>query len=398
MNGTTSVPFPNMLSGDDGSAGSMEKNGLTPATNCQDNKDTAGYWVPEPFMVPPSWSPVRVPARRWLPDHTARPRTTCTCGSTTFRTGQPGQPGDPRREHHDRRVPGGLRQRRRDRPRRVHGGRPSYPIDLNIVEYTCGASSGSPSSRHRTRPGRTTAPTTPMRTTPSPKVWWASSNSRTAGTARRASRPRTARSQPGSPRHGSRLRGAVDPVHGLADLPRADARPSQRLLLRHRRKLRQWHTGGPAPGAAAHAGLGQGWGEPSTCTGDGGIGWNTTANAENSPSGGSTPNDNDEKVNGKLMTTTRPSRWERRTGVAIWGFHKCVAAKAPSPNGTVSTLSFACSHGADPNCTDNIGIPGTTTGCFTRQTATWVHTPTGGRPCTPTTGRPGKRPSIRSTA
>ena len=45
------------------------------------------------------------------------------------------------------------------------------------------------------------------------------------------------------------------------------------------------------------------------------------------------------------------------------GFHKCVAASSPNPNGTVSTLTFACSHGADPNCTDNIGIPSVTTGC-----------------------------------
>jgi hypothetical protein len=48
-------------------------------------------------------------------------------------------------------------------------------------------------------------------------------------------------------------------------------------------------------------------------------------------------------------------------GTAIWGFHKCKAAQAPSPSAT--TLSFACSHPGDPNCTENVGIPSQTTGC-----------------------------------
>ena len=34
MNGTTQVPFPNMTAGEDGSPGTMENNGLTPASNC----------------------------------------------------------------------------------------------------------------------------------------------------------------------------------------------------------------------------------------------------------------------------------------------------------------------------------------------------------------------------
>jgi hypothetical protein len=44
--------FPDMQSGDY-STGSdtMESNGLSTPTNCQDTKDTAGYWVPEPYQV-----------------------------------------------------------------------------------------------------------------------------------------------------------------------------------------------------------------------------------------------------------------------------------------------------------------------------------------------------------
>src|SRR5215831_16649343 len=36
MNGTTQVPFPGIKAGENGGGGTMEHNGLSPATNCQD--------------------------------------------------------------------------------------------------------------------------------------------------------------------------------------------------------------------------------------------------------------------------------------------------------------------------------------------------------------------------
>ena len=83
------------------------------------------------------------------------------------------------------------------------------------------------------------------------------------------------------------------------------------------------------------------------------IGWNTSANSETS-----TTSDDSGEVGG---ADNDPKLVQVSSG--LWGPHKCVAASAPSPNGTTSTLSFACSHGDDPNCTDNIGIPSATTGC-----------------------------------
>jgi len=108
--------------------------------------------------------------------------------------------------------------------------------------------------------------------------------------------------------------------------------------------------------------FGKGWGEPSTCTGDGGIGWNTSANSETS-----TTSDDSGEVGG---ADNDPKLVQVSSG--LWGPHKCVAASAPSPNGTTSTLSFACSHGDDPNCTDNIGIPASTTGCSAPRTNCFV--------------------------
>src|SRR5205823_4979252 len=49
IQGTSS--FPSIRAGEQGGAGTMENNGLSPQTNCQDSKDTAGYWTPEPFIA-----------------------------------------------------------------------------------------------------------------------------------------------------------------------------------------------------------------------------------------------------------------------------------------------------------------------------------------------------------
>ena len=44
-------PFPSITSGDNaGTGATMESNGLSPQTNCQDTQDTAGYWMPAPYV------------------------------------------------------------------------------------------------------------------------------------------------------------------------------------------------------------------------------------------------------------------------------------------------------------------------------------------------------------
>lgn len=54
VSGTSS--FPSIKSGDNGGTGvTMENNGLSPQTNCEDNKDTAGYWAPEPYFNHVAW-------------------------------------------------------------------------------------------------------------------------------------------------------------------------------------------------------------------------------------------------------------------------------------------------------------------------------------------------------
>jgi hypothetical protein len=55
IQGTAS--FPTIKSGDGGLTGTMEHNGLSNPTNCQDTMDTAGYWQPEPYLNGSPWLP-----------------------------------------------------------------------------------------------------------------------------------------------------------------------------------------------------------------------------------------------------------------------------------------------------------------------------------------------------
>jgi hypothetical protein len=365
MNGSTSVPFPNMLSGDDGSAGSMEKNGLTPATNCQDNKDTAGYWVPEPFMVPPSGAP-----SAYLPGGGCRTTTCSTQTNLYMRVYYIPHGSAVNQEIPDGSImiagyPAGCANVDGTTPDGCKAGR-SYPVDLNIVDYTCGADQGvGLSTPHSAWPYDCTNYTDTddffsdgeVAFVEFPDCW----NGQSSFPA------------PNSPVNAQGLPTDMVPGYVAPWIPYTAWQNYPGLTARPANDF-SYPTAGSCGSGTPVVQLqerlhtlasGKGWGEPSTCTGDGPIGWNTAANTENSPSGGSTPNDNDEKVNGRLHNdhdaTVRVGTTS--TGAAIWGFHKCVAAKAPSPSATASTLSFACSHGADPNCTDNIGIPSTTTGC-----------------------------------
>jgi hypothetical protein len=143
LNGTTQVPFPDIRAGDDGSGGSMESNGLTPATNCQDSKDTAGYWVPEPFMVPP---PPGTPSA-YLPGGGCS--TNCSVSKNLYmRVYYIPHGNTTNQEIPDGAImiagyPAGCANVDGTEPDGCTVGGPSYPNDLNVVEYSCGASSAA---------------------------------------------------------------------------------------------------------------------------------------------------------------------------------------------------------------------------------------------------------------
>ena len=363
MNGSTSVPFPNMVSGDDGSAGSMEKNGLSPTTNCQESKDTAGYWVPESFMTAPSGT-----ATSWLPGGGCRTTTCSTSKNLYMRVYYVPHGTAANQEIPDGTImiagyPTGCANVDGIEPDGCSAGGPSYPNDLSIIKYTCGADTAS-------------SLTTPASAWPYDCTNYLDADDTFSdGEVAQTLFPDCWNGQksfpaPNSPVNAQGL--PTDMVPGYVapwipytvwqNYPGLKARPTNDF------SYGTCTTGTPVVQLEERIHLltkGKGWGEPSTCTGDGGVGWNTAANAETSPSGGSTPNDSDEMVNGKLHNDGDATVQVGTTsgGAAIWGFHKCVAAKTPSPKAGASTLSFACSHGADPNCTDNIGIPSTTTGC-----------------------------------
>jgi Domain of unknown function (DUF1996) len=357
-NGSGTVAFPNMQSGDEGGTATMEDNGLTPATNCQDDKDTAGYWVPESFMTTPSGT-----ATAWLPGGGCRTTTCSTSKNLYMRVYYVPHGSATNQEIPDGTImiagyPAGCANVDGTEPDGCKAGGPSYPNDLNIVQYTCGAntaaglstpSSAWPYDCKNYLDADDTFSDGEVAHTLFPDCW----NGKASFPA------------PNSPVNAQGL--PTDMVPGYVapwipytaweNYPGLTSRPANDL------SYGKCTAGTPVVQLEERIHLlnyGKGWGEPSTCGA-----WNTAANAENSPSGGTTPNDNDEMVNGKPHNDGDATVQVGTTssGEAIWGFHKCVAAKAPSPKTGVSTLSFACSQGADPNCTDNIGIPSTTTGC-----------------------------------
>ena len=134
MNGATRVPFPNMTAGEDGSPGTMENNGLTPASNCQDSKDTVGYWMPEPFMVPPSGTPTA-----WLPGGGCS--TSCSPSTNLYMRVYyiPQGTNTANQEIPDGSImiagyPAGCANIDGTKPDGCTPGGPSYPNDLKIVK------------------------------------------------------------------------------------------------------------------------------------------------------------------------------------------------------------------------------------------------------------------------
>jgi Domain of unknown function (DUF1996) len=359
LNGTTQVAFPTMKAGDDGAAGTMEQNGLNPATNCQDSKDTAGYWIPEPYLVPP---PPGTPVP-YLPGPGGSGGCSTSCSTSTLYMRVyyiPHGDNTTNQEIPDGTImingyPAGCANVDGVEPDGCTVGGPSYPKDLRVVEYSCGASQGGgfatphsawPYNCNNYTDGDDSFSDGLVAFVNFPYCW-----------NKQADFP-----APNAPVNAQGLPSKMVPGYVAPWIPYTAWQNYPGLTQRPSNDFYYPTGGGCHQGDTTVVQLeqrihlltfGKGWGEPSTCTGDGGIGSNTGANSENSTtsddSGEAGGADNDPKL--------------VQVSPGLWGPHKCVAGSAPSPNGTTSTLSFACSHADDPNCTGNIGIPGPTTGC-----------------------------------
>jgi Domain of unknown function (DUF1996) len=370
-NGGAQVPFPNITSGDDGKPATMESNGRTPATNCQDSKDTAGYWVPEPYLTPQSGKPAR-----WLPGGAGGCSTNCSPDTNLYmRVYYIPQGGNgANQEIPDGSImvagyPAGCANVDGTEPDGCSPTGPGYPDNLQVVEYSCGADQGA-------------SLTTPLSAWPYDCTNYTDADDLRAaggfsdGTVAFVRFPDCWNGQadfpaPNSPVKANGLPKTMVPGYVAPWIPYTawqnytglTQRPSNDFAYRSGESCPQGYASVVQLEERLHLfTAGQGWGEPSACTDPGGIGWNTAANAENSVS--ATQSDENETVKGKPNDDGDANVRVGTSGTTpVWGFHKCVPASAPSPAPGVSTLSFACSHNADPNCADDIGIPGVTTGC-----------------------------------
>jgi hypothetical protein len=367
MNGTTQVPFPGIMAGEDGSHGTMEHNGLSPVTNCQDSKDTAGYWIPEPFTE----SSASATPQPYLPGNGCRTTGCSTNGNLYMR---------------DYYIPDGSNNAEIPDGTIMIAGFPNgcagvsghgcgtsgtgFPNDLSIVEYSCGADSADGlSTPHSAWPYDCTNYTD-------------GDDGFTDGIVAFVNFPYCWNGHadfpaPNSPPNASGLPTTMVPGYVPSWVNYTAWKAYKGLTARPVNDFTYPGSSGCPSGDITTVQLqervhlltsGQGLGEPSTCAGDRGINWNSTANVENSASGGTVPSDTAETYEGKVNNDGDATVQVGATsgGTAIWGFHKCQAPVAPNPTAGATEISFACSPtslGGDQNCTDNIGIPATTTGC-----------------------------------
>jgi hypothetical protein len=353
--GTT---FPGIQSGDYSvTSDTMEHNGLSTPTNCQDNKDTAGYWTPAPYMVTSAPNPVATPWQN-------------TNGCTTSCTATGSNPNFHQRVYYiphsstDQEIPDGtiMVAGFPDGCQTVVGGHPpdgcsgtAYPVDPSIIEYACGADSGNDFG-------------TPLSAWPYdcthyvgidnddsysdgevdivrfPDCW----DGNTTGNFPAPNSP----SVGGAPTE--MAPGYVAPWIEYdvwkKDYTSFQARPVNDFAYPD-------SNGNCTQAPYTHRVVqleerihlltyGAGWGAPSSCTGDTGLDWNSIDNAENSTVQ-SPDRDGDGDASVHISTN-------------VWGPFKCVSVTAPDPDPGVATLSFACSHGGDTNCDLGLSSP---TGC-----------------------------------
>jgi hypothetical protein len=396
--GGTQVPFPGIQSGDNGSpsSGTMEKNGLTTATNCQDSNDTAGYWVPEPFMVT---SGVATP---WLPGGANGCSTNCTATGPNANLYQrdyyvPHAPTTPPSQE----IPDGtimvtgyptgcMTVRSGFVPTGCSANdNPTYPVNRNIIEYSCGAD-------------QKTNDATPLSAWPYNCSHYVSASdpddSYSDGAVAMVKFPDCWDGQlpgnfpaPNSPANAQGLPTTMVPGYVAPWIKYDVWNTTYKMPARPVNDFAYANADGTCPqGFVPVVRLeerlhlltyGAGWGSPSTCSGDGGIGWNSLQNSEMSTNSSDTPPGGDNDGDATVTVAT-----------GVYGPWQCKSVNAPNPSAGATTLSFACSHSGDPNCNIQLTAP---TGCVTKTGVCYVgagEPGSGGRPCTPTTGKPGRKP------
>jgi hypothetical protein len=358
--GTTT--FPNIQSGDyTVSAATMEQNQLSPQTNCQDTKDTAGYWIPAPYMVDSSAGGNPKP---W------QDKNGCMMGCSDTGSGENFHMRVyyiPNGNQIPTEIPDGTIMvagfptgcatvSGLQAPDGCSGGT-NYPVDTNIITYACGANTGSGFG-------------TPLSAWPYDCTKFVNPN--------KIMDPDDIYSD-----------GAVAMVRfpycwdGQAHFPAPNSSPSAPVMVpgyvapwiqypyQHYGLSKRPVNDFVYPGSNGNCdpngnyphqvvqleerihllSYGAGWGDPSSCVGDSGLDWNSSANAESSNNAGDTKpgGDGDGDADAKI-------------GPSLWVPYQCptnVTAPDPSPGATM--LSFACTHGGDTNC--NIPLTSGPAGC-----------------------------------
>lgn len=325
ISGTT--PFPTITSGDDSAitGATMEKNGLTPHTNCQDSNDTAAYWMPEPFINHVAW----------LGPNGTGCSSNCNTTDDLYQRDYylPTATGtQPFQEIPDGSImiagyPDGCQPNTTVTPPITPdgcSGGHSYPIDTHIVHYACGASTGNtvdtpdsawPYNCSSYRDPDDSFDDGIVATVSFPECW----NGQSDWTAPNDPNQKVPGyvapwiPDPNAPtQNGARQNDFAYAPNGVC--PTGFDTPV--VQLEQRLHLLQMGDSG------------SGYGEPSSCDNDQGNSWNQTTgvgkNAEWTDGDGHTPN-------------------------------ACTPASAPSAN---ITLSFACTNGGDTKCTYDTRQPG----------------------------------------
>lgn len=361
MNGSTPVPFPGITAGEDHALGTMENDGLPTVSNCQDTKDTAGYWVPEPFMVTSAGTPAP-----WLPGGAGGCSTNCNPNvNLHMRVYYLPHGSTPNKEIPDGSImvagyPSGCANVGSGEPAGCEVGGPSYPVDLNnpndpnvpdIVQYSCGADTARGlATPHSSWPYDCTK-------------YIDKDDSFSDGEVAFVNFPdcwngKSDFPAPNSPANAQGLPTTMVPGYVAPWIPYTAWKNYKGLTKRPANDF-AYASGGCKTGWTPVVQLeerlhlltmGKGWGDPSTCVGDAGIKWNTLANRENSP----TADDKGELGGGDGDAT--------ELSPGIFGPHLCTPPAAPTLTGTPPTVSFACSNPGDPECKIPLSSP---KGCVT---------------------------------
>jgi hypothetical protein len=374
--------FPGIQSGDYNVTGAtMEQNGLSPATNCQDTKDTAGYWNPSPYMVDTAKT-----ATPWQ-NTNGCPTPTTSCNAT-----------GPNENFHmrvyyiphsntDQQIPDGtiMIAGFPTGCQMVRQGFPppdcshNYPVDPDIITYACGANTGAGFGTPLSAwPYDCTHYVSPTEADDSysdgevamvrfPYCWDGSLTGNFPAPNTQSVGGLPAQKVPGyvapwivystwTKYSNLKMRPANDfayPVPGTNCANSMNAPYNQTVVqLEERIHLLTY---------------GAGWGDPSSCIGDKGLDWNSLGNAENSTVQAPRPDRDGET----------PSDATMQVSSGVFGPWKCPTnVTAPDPTAT-TMLSFACSHSGDPNCNIKLSTPTTCAGgaCYVG-----AYQPTGSSP------------------